>query len=85
MSKPTLDEILEELMWGECDDERQAIQQAEQQLTQLIADIIGFDDDVHMKINNASDEDLLITLGENANNRLRAEQRQRAKERGIDL
>lgn len=37
--------------------------------------IIGSDEDVHMKINNASDEDLVTTLCENANNRLRQEQR----------
>lgn len=44
-------------------------------LSDFADEVIGLDDNVHMKINPESDEDLMITLGENANNRLRAEQR----------
>ena len=55
-----------------------ALPKAKAAIRTLIAEeIIGEDDDVYMKINPASDEDLLIVLGENANNRLRADQRKK--------
>lgn len=83
-NKPTLDEILNNLAAsyanGDIFSENFVwLEDAKQQLTQLIADIIGEDEDRNHRYNKNWQVEV------DAQNYLRAEQRQRAKKRGIDL
>ena len=64
--------------FGNLDDN--SIEVIKQAILSDLLEIIGEDDDVMAYINQKSDEDLVITIGENANNRLRAELRDKVKE-----
>lgn len=82
MSKPTLDEILETTLKANnlhilpCEKN---IVRTKQQITQLIADIIGEDDKHPAWCSDSCDSESHVT------NTVRHYQRKRAKERGIDL
>ena len=83
-SIPTIEDIID-VLYSEAllddeptsDKEFKSKAKALAAIDSIVAEVIGQDDDMTLSINPASDEDLLITLGENANNRLRAEQRKR--------
>ena len=81
-NKPTLDEILDKCFDGYMDYYPDTLdkKEAKQQLTKLIADIIGPDYDQYEFGHNDFDE----TKSDHLNNE-HDEQRQRAKDRGIDL
>lgn len=92
-NKPTLsiDEILDvfadqQSLFTRKRRERSVYQEeAKQQLTQLIADIIGEDESYAGIDSGDGMKDMVEIARRSSLDQLRAEQRQRAKERGIDL
>ena len=82
-NKPTLDEILEALRDDWERDQEITLKDAKQQLTQLIAEIIG--EDLPVEYNSLDEYKKPIDRLNHHANLEKSVMRQRAKERGIDL